>query len=93
MIAWCHEHHLPLHVFDWRPAFESGWPGRNGFYLLRAGYVCGDCRQLCPDPKVIDGTSGITGSDRVFRQFLEHENQMSDGLLAMAAVSVDINVE
>jgi 2-polyprenyl-6-methoxyphenol hydroxylase-like FAD-dependent oxidoreductase len=53
MIAWCHEHHLPLHVFDWRPAFETAGLGRNGFYLLRPDtYVA--IAETCSDPKVIE---------------------------------------
>ena len=52
MIAWCNEHHLPLHVFDWRPAFETAGLGRNGFYLLRPDtYVA--IAETCSDPKVI----------------------------------------
>ncbi|VVN36228.1 6-methylpretetramide 4-monooxygenase [Pseudomonas fluorescens] len=53
MIAWCHEHHLPLHVFDWRPAFETAGLGRNGFYLLRPDtYVA--IAETNSDPKVIE---------------------------------------
>jgi hypothetical protein len=53
MIAWCHEHHLPLHVFAWRPAFEAAGLGRNGFYLLRPDtYVA--IAETCSDPKVIE---------------------------------------
>lgn len=53
MIAWCHEHHLPLHVFDWRPAFETAGLGRNGFYLLRPDtYVA--IADNSADPKVIE---------------------------------------
>ncbi|CRL51529.1 FAD-dependent monooxygenase [Pseudomonas sp. P154a] len=53
MIAWCIEHHLPLHVFDWRPAFEAAGLGRNGFYLLRPDtYVA--IAETCSDPKVIE---------------------------------------
>jgi 2-polyprenyl-6-methoxyphenol hydroxylase-like FAD-dependent oxidoreductase len=53
MIAWCNEHHLPLHVFDWRPAFEAAGLGRNGFYLLRPDtYVA--IAETCSDPKVIE---------------------------------------
>jgi 2-polyprenyl-6-methoxyphenol hydroxylase-like FAD-dependent oxidoreductase len=53
MIAWCNEHHLPLHVFDWRPAFETSGLGRNGFYLLRPDtYVA--VAESCSDPKVIE---------------------------------------
>ncbi len=53
MIAWCNEHHLPLHVFDWRPAFETAGLGRNGFYLLRPDtYVA--IAENNADPKVIE---------------------------------------
>ncbi|MCU1758668.1 FAD-dependent oxidoreductase [Pseudomonas sp. 14P_8.1_Bac3] len=53
MIAWCNEHHLPLHVFDWRPAFDTAGLGRNGFYLLRPDtYVA--IAETCSDPKVIE---------------------------------------
>lgn len=53
MIAWCNEHHLPLHVFDWRPAFETAGLGRNGFYLLRPDtYVA--IAEPSSDPKVIE---------------------------------------
>ncbi len=53
MIAWCHEHHLPLHVFAWRPAFEAAGLGRNGFYLLRPDtYIA--IAETCSDPKVIE---------------------------------------
>ncbi|MGE8186007.1 FAD-dependent oxidoreductase [Pseudomonas sp. NPDC086278] len=53
MIAWCVEHHLPLQVFDWRPAFEAAGLGRNGFYLLRPDtYVA--IAETCSDPKVIE---------------------------------------
>lgn len=53
MIAWCTEHHLPLQVFDWRPAFETAGLGRNGFYLLRPDtYVA--IAETCSDPKVIE---------------------------------------
>ncbi|RON47207.1 FAD-dependent oxidoreductase [Pseudomonas frederiksbergensis] len=53
MIAWCIEHHLPLHVFDWRPAFETAGLARNGFYLLRPDtYVA--IADNSADPKVIE---------------------------------------
>lgn len=53
MIAWCHEHHLPLHVFGWRPAFEGAGLGHSGFYLLRPDtYVA--IAETCSDPKVIE---------------------------------------
>ncbi|WP_085637761.1 MULTISPECIES: FAD-dependent oxidoreductase [unclassified Pseudomonas] len=53
MIAWCHAHNLPLHVFDWRPAFETAGLGRNGFYLLRPDtYVA--VADNSADPKVIE---------------------------------------
>jgi 2-polyprenyl-6-methoxyphenol hydroxylase-like FAD-dependent oxidoreductase len=53
MIAWCNEHHLPLHVFDWRPAFDTAGLGRNGFYLLRPDtYVA--IADNSADPKVIE---------------------------------------
>jgi 2-polyprenyl-6-methoxyphenol hydroxylase-like FAD-dependent oxidoreductase len=53
MIAWCVEHHLPIHVFDWRPAFEAAGLGRNGFYLLRPDtYVA--IADNSADPKVIE---------------------------------------
>lgn len=53
MIAWCNEHHVPLHVFYWRPAFETAGLGRNGFYLLRPDtYVA--VAETCSDPKVIE---------------------------------------
>jgi len=32
---WCMEHDLPLHVFEWRPAFESAGFAQNALYLLR----------------------------------------------------------
>lgn len=53
MIAWCIEHHLPLQVFDWRPAFETAGLARNGFYLLRPDtYVA--IADYSADPKVIE---------------------------------------
>ncbi|MFJ3375467.1 FAD-dependent oxidoreductase [Pseudomonas sp. NPDC086112] len=53
MIAWCTEHHLPLQVFDWRPAFEAAGLTRNGFYLLRPDtYVA--IADYSADPKVIE---------------------------------------
>ncbi|MHC8372881.1 FAD-dependent oxidoreductase [Pseudomonas sp. MDT1-85] len=53
MIAWCTEHHLPLQVFDWRPAFETAGLTRNGFYLLRPDtYVA--IADYSADPKVIE---------------------------------------
>ena len=53
MIAWCTEHHLPLQVFDWRPAFEAAGLARNGFYLLRPDtYVA--VADYSADPKVIE---------------------------------------
>lgn len=53
MIAWCNEHHLPLHVLDWRPAFETAGLGRNGFYLVRPDtYVA--IAGTSSDPKVIE---------------------------------------
>ncbi|MGF6331645.1 2-polyprenyl-6-methoxyphenol hydroxylase-like FAD-dependent oxidoreductase [Pseudomonas sp. BS3782 TE3695] len=53
MIAWCSEHHLPLQVFDWRPAFEAAGLTRNGFYLLRPDtYVA--IADYSADPKVIE---------------------------------------
>ncbi|MEB0047050.1 MULTISPECIES: FAD-dependent oxidoreductase [unclassified Pseudomonas] len=53
MIAWCIEHHLPLQVFDWRPAFEKAGLARNGFYLLRPDtYVA--IADNSADPKVIE---------------------------------------
>lgn len=53
MIAWCIEHHLPLHVFDWRPAFDTAGLARNGFYLLRPDtYVA--IADNSADPKVIE---------------------------------------
>ncbi|MDR8363379.1 FAD-dependent oxidoreductase [Pseudomonas sp. JL3] len=53
MIAWCIEHHLPLQVFDWQPAFETAGLARNGFYLLRPDtYVA--IADYSADPKVIE---------------------------------------
>lgn len=53
MIAWCVEHHLPLQVFNWRPAFEAAGLWRNGFYLLRPDtYVA--IAETCADPKIIE---------------------------------------
>ncbi|UWF47392.1 FAD-dependent monooxygenase [Pseudomonas sp. N3-W] len=53
MIAWCNEHQLPLHVYDWRPAFEEAGLARNGFYLLRPDtYVA--IADNSADPKVIE---------------------------------------
>ncbi|UZE10061.1 FAD-dependent oxidoreductase [Pseudomonas sp. B21-053] len=53
MIDWCIEHHLPLHVFDWRPAFDTAGLARNGFYLLRPDtYVA--IADNSADPKVIE---------------------------------------
>lgn len=53
MLAWCIEHHLPLQVLDWRPAFEAAGLARNGFYLLRPDtYVA--IAETCSDPKVIE---------------------------------------
>ncbi|MEK1843266.1 MAG: FAD-dependent oxidoreductase [Pseudomonas sp.] len=53
MIAWCTEHHLPLQVFDWRPAFDAAGLARNGFYLLRPDtYVA--IADYSADPKVIE---------------------------------------
>ncbi|MCK1793461.1 FAD-dependent monooxygenase [Pseudomonas violetae] len=53
MIAWCVEHHMPLQVFAWRPAFEAAGLGRNGFYLLRPDtYVA--IAENSSDPKVIE---------------------------------------
>ncbi|WP_332769484.1 FAD-dependent monooxygenase [Pseudomonas koreensis] len=64
MIAWCTEHHVPLHVFDWRPAFETAGLARNGFYLLRPDtYVA--IAENCADPKVIERYFGERGI-RVF---------------------------
>ena len=33
--AWCAEHALPLHVFDWRDAHEAAGLERDALYLLR----------------------------------------------------------
>jgi len=53
MHAWCIEHHLPLQLFPWRPAFEAAGLARNGFYLLRPDtYVA--IAETCADPKVIE---------------------------------------
>lgn len=35
LTAWCTEHDLPLHVFAWRPDFESSGLAQNALYLLR----------------------------------------------------------
>jgi 2-polyprenyl-6-methoxyphenol hydroxylase-like FAD-dependent oxidoreductase len=35
LTAWCTEHDLPLHVFAWRPGFESAGLAQNALYLLR----------------------------------------------------------
>jgi 2-polyprenyl-6-methoxyphenol hydroxylase-like FAD-dependent oxidoreductase len=32
---WCAAHDLPLHVFDWRPQYETAGILRNALYLLR----------------------------------------------------------
>ncbi|WP_347927328.1 FAD-dependent oxidoreductase [Pseudomonas helvetica] len=53
MLAWCAEHHLALHVFDWHPTHEAAGLARNGFYLLRPdSYVA--VADLSADPKVIE---------------------------------------
>jgi hypothetical protein len=35
LAAWCKDHNVALHVFDWRAAFEAAGLTRNAFYLLR----------------------------------------------------------
>ena len=35
LTAWCMERDLPLHVFAWRPDFESSGLAQNALYLLR----------------------------------------------------------
>ena len=33
--AWCEQRQVPLHVFDWQPAYEAAGLRRNALYLLR----------------------------------------------------------
>jgi 2-polyprenyl-6-methoxyphenol hydroxylase-like FAD-dependent oxidoreductase len=35
LAAWCAGHHVPLHVFDWRPEHEMAGLARDATYLLR----------------------------------------------------------
>ena len=33
--AWCDQHHLPLHMFAWRPAYQKAGLAQDAVYLLR----------------------------------------------------------
>jgi 2-polyprenyl-6-methoxyphenol hydroxylase-like FAD-dependent oxidoreductase len=35
LAAWCRQHQLPLHVFDWQPAHDKAGLAKNAAYLLR----------------------------------------------------------
>jgi 2-polyprenyl-6-methoxyphenol hydroxylase-like FAD-dependent oxidoreductase len=35
LAAWCEAHYVPLHVFDWRPEYETAGLARDALYLLR----------------------------------------------------------
>jgi hypothetical protein len=35
LAAWCREHDMPLHVFEWRPQHGEAGLARNALYLLR----------------------------------------------------------
>src|SRR6202045_3696473 len=35
LAAWCAAHHVPLHIFGWRPEYEMVGLARNALYLLR----------------------------------------------------------
>jgi hypothetical protein len=35
LAAWCGEHDMPLHVFEWRPRHGEAGLARNALYLLR----------------------------------------------------------
>jgi 2-polyprenyl-6-methoxyphenol hydroxylase-like FAD-dependent oxidoreductase len=35
LAAWCAAHHIPLHIFGWRPEYEMAGLARNALYLLR----------------------------------------------------------
>ena len=35
LAAWCEAHYVPLHVFDWRPEYETAGFARDALYLLR----------------------------------------------------------
>ena len=53
LTAWCAQHDLPLHAFNWRSEYESAGFAQNAIYLLR------------PDTYVAfadtsDGPSGLT---------------------------------
>jgi hypothetical protein len=35
LAAWCGDHDVPLHKFDWRPEYETAGLARDALYLLR----------------------------------------------------------
>ena len=35
LAAWCADHDVPLHVFDWRSEHEAAGLARDALYLLR----------------------------------------------------------
>lgn len=54
LVAWCADHGIPLHVFEWTPAHEVSGLARNAFYLLRPDtYVA--LAEASGDPKALDG--------------------------------------
>lgn len=53
LAAWCTLHNLPLHAFEWRPAYEDAGLARDAMYLLRPDtYVAFASKSV--DPKVLD---------------------------------------
>jgi 2-polyprenyl-6-methoxyphenol hydroxylase-like FAD-dependent oxidoreductase len=53
LVAWCADHDVPLHVFDWRSEHEAAGLARNALYLLRPDtYVA--LADLSGAPGIID---------------------------------------
>jgi hypothetical protein len=53
LAAWCADHDVPLHVFDWRSEHEAAGLARNALYLLRPDtYVA--LADLSGAPGIID---------------------------------------
>lgn len=53
LVAWCLDHGVALHIFQWKAAYEAAGLARNGFYLLRPDtYVA--LAEQSSDPKVLD---------------------------------------
>jgi hypothetical protein len=53
LVAWCADHGMPQHVFEWKPEYEAVGLARNAHYLIRPDSYVG-LADASGDPKSLD---------------------------------------